>query len=105
MRALARAHALTPTAELHLAGCESCREIAGQYRWLAAELRALGATTPPADESLVAAICDGIDRQSRRLRRARAAMTVAGGVVVASAATVAGLATMLARRERVLAGA
>ncbi len=102
VRAQARAGRTSLDAEAHLLGCAACREVAGQYRWLAAELRALAPAAVPDDPAVVAAIGGRIDQHVRRLRRARAVATVAGGLVVAG---VAGVATTVARRDRLAAGA
>ena len=96
-QAQARAGRTSLDIEAHLLGCASCREVAGQYRWLAAELRGLGSVSASDDPSLVAAVGVRIDEHVRRLRRVRALATVAGGLVVAG---VAGVATTAARRDR-----
>jgi hypothetical protein len=103
VQALARSgRVLPPVAAAHLGRCEPCREVAGQYRWLAAELRALAPTTVPDDPALVSSIGRRLDAERRRLRRVRALATVAGGLAVAGAA---GVATTVARRDRVLVAA
>lgn len=101
VQAEARAGRTSLDAEVHLLGCDACRDIAGQYLWLAAELRALASVPAPDDPAVVAAIGGCIDDHERRLRRVRAVATVGGGLVVAG---LAGLATTVARRERPATG-
>lgn len=103
VQALARSgRPLPPVAAAHVGRCEDCREVAGQFRWLAAELRALAPVATADDPALVSAIGRRIDAEARRLRRVRALATVAGGLAVAG---VAGVASTVARRERLLTGA
>jgi predicted anti-sigma-YlaC factor YlaD len=101
VQAHARAGRTSVDVDAHLLGCDACREVTGQYRWLAAELRALAEVEASGSPALVAAIGRRIDDHVRRLRRVRAVATVAGGLVVAGA----GVATTVARRDRLASGA